>query len=78
MPTRFILVKFCRATLIQKVWVCGLVVRGADLWGMYVYIFDKEHFICYLACIWNSDMEFGLKTTVQPQVEFLEKGFRHF
>ena len=36
MHTRFILVKLCRPTLIQKVWVCGLVVRGADLWGMYV------------------------------------------
>ena len=36
MHTRFILVKLCRPTLIKKVWVCGLVVRGADLWGMYV------------------------------------------
>ena len=36
MPTRFILVKFCRPTLIQKLWVCGLVVQGADLWGTYV------------------------------------------
>ena len=43
MHTRFILVKLCRPTLIQKVWVCGLVVRGADLWGMYVVKITVSH-----------------------------------
>ena len=42
MPTRFILVKFCRPTLIQKVWVCGLVVQVADLWGMYAHTYPQE------------------------------------